>query len=369
MLLRRCERLNIRRLPFDELRELGRLYRLHTSLLTRLRERDEDPEALRHINALCVRAYTLLYSSTKRDPKKRTPLLTQLASALGRTWRAQAFAWVLLLGGILIGGVLASREPESLYAFIPDSIGYSSEHLEQLLVSPEARARFLEGSHPSASWNIVFGSFLFVNNTRVGLLSFATGVLAGVPTILLQLYNGILIGAFASIFMRDPWPVSFLAWILPHGIVELTAITLCAAGGLLFGEAVAAPGRRSRQKALREAARPALLLFCSAIPLFALAALIESFVRESALSTAARLGIAGVLGLALILSLVGVRRLSKKAPVDTSWLGEFTPRIRSEFPDSGSTRRQSFPLASDRASAARAAAASQEPSPSPRGDH
>ena len=37
--------------------------------------------------------------------------------------------------------------------------------------------------------NALFGSMLFVNNTRVGLLSFVTGILGAVPTVLLQIYD------------------------------------------------------------------------------------------------------------------------------------------------------------------------------------
>jgi hypothetical protein len=81
---------------------------------------------------------------------------------------------------------------------------------------------------------------------------------------------------------------------------------------------------------------PALLLFAGSLPLFALAALIESFVRESALGTPARLGVAAALASALLGSLLGVRRLARRVDVDTSWLGELTPPLRGGSRDTGS---------------------------------
>jgi uncharacterized membrane protein SpoIIM required for sporulation len=174
----------------------------------------------------------------------------------------------------------------------------------------------------------------------VGFLSFATGILAGIPTILLQVYNGLLVGALGAVFFRDPWPLEFLAWILPHGIPEFTGITLCAAGGLLLGGAVALPGRRRRRETLREAVEPALLLVGGAIPLFAVAALIESFVRESALATGTRLGVAAAMLALLLGTLLYVRRVATRVEVDTAWLLEATTPIaplRSESPGSGST--------------------------------
>jgi len=237
-LLDRCERLRAGGLPFDELSELGRLYRAHTAQLARLRERDDDPAAIRHLNALCVRAYSFLYVPPPSERSLRALFLQRLPDALGRTWRVQVLAWGLLLTGIALGGALAWRDPQSLHAFMPGGGGYTPEGIDRLIASPQARADFLGRSAVPATINTFFGSQLFAHNTRVGLLAFATGMLGGVPTVLLHLYNGIVLGAFAAIFFRDPLPLAFLAWILPHGIPELTAITLCAAAGLCLGGAL-----------------------------------------------------------------------------------------------------------------------------------
>src|SRR5437870_11374627 len=73
--LDRCERLRAGGLPFDELGELGRRYRAHTARLARLRERDDDPAEIRHLNALCVRAYSFLYvpPASVRSLRRRVP--------------------------------------------------------------------------------------------------------------------------------------------------------------------------------------------------------------------------------------------------------------------------------------------------------
>ena len=335
-LLDRCERLGSGQLPFDELRELGRLYRAHATRLARSRQRGDDPEVIRYLNALCVRAYTFLYAAPQPMRVTGRSLLAELPAMLGRTWRPQVIAWILLLTGMLIGATLGLRAPDSVHALVPSSMGYSPFELDRLISSPLARQRFLDRGAVPAYHNFFFGSYLFVRNTRVGLLAFATGMLAGVPTVLLQLYNGIVLGAFASIFFRDPWPIAFLAWILPHAIPELTAITLCAAGGLVLGEAVAAPGRRGQREALKDALNPALLLFSLAIPLFAVAALVESFVRESTMGTGPRLAIAAALGSAIVGATIYVRRQARRLPVETGWLREIIAPVRSGLPDSGS---------------------------------
>ena len=319
LLLDRSEKLRARALPFDELRELSLLYRAHSARLSRLRDRNADPDAIRHLNGLCVRAYAFLYSAGA-PPAERRVWSREFPHLLRTTWRAVVLAWLLLAIGGVLGASLTHRDPAALYAMLPIAFGYSPDRIDRLWSSSDARASFLERSETPVSENVLFGSQLFAHNTRVGILSFATGMLAGVPSALLQLYNGMMLGAFGSVFFRDAWPVEFLAWLAPHAVPELTAITLCCAGGLVLGSAVAAPRRRRRMVALREDSVPALLLVATAVPLFLLAAITESFVRESALGSSVRLAIAGVYALALALAHWKLRQLARSGTVAPSWL-------------------------------------------------
>jgi uncharacterized membrane protein SpoIIM required for sporulation len=325
-LLDQCERVRRQALPFDELGEIGRLYRRHLVRLARLRERNLDQGAIAHVNALCVRAHTLLYVAREEPWSIGRFVRDALPHAIARTWRVQLLAWGFLLAGMLVGGALVIRDPGAVRTLLPTCMCESPDRLDDLVSSPAARAAFLAREETPAARNFAFGSMLFAHNTRVGLLAFAVGILAAVPTVLLQLYNGIIVGAFAAIFFRDPWPVAFLAWILPHGIPELTAITLCAAGGLVLGGAVAMPGRRSRTDAVREATVPALVLVGGAVPLLAVAAATESFVRDSALGTGTRFAIAAVYATALLVGLAWVRRLARRDGADAGWLAELMPR-------------------------------------------
>lgn len=321
-LLDRTETLRTARLGFDEIRELGALYRMHTARLALLRQTDRDPVAVHHLNALCLRAYSLLYASAPAAPDRRYAWFAEVPAALAKTWNAQILAWLLLFAGMTVGAGLMRLDPLAAHALIPRGMGYSAEAIDRLSSSADERARFLEQEGKPLGMRVAFGSALFVHNTRVGLLALATGMLAGIPTVLLQLYNGIVLGAFGSIFFLDHFPVAFLAWILPHGVPELTAISLCTAAGLVLGGAVAAPGRLSRRDAIREAVKPALALFVVAVPLFILAAAIEGIVREASIGTTPRLLVA-LAGLAAVVLWLGlIRRLARQAHVDTSWLAQ-----------------------------------------------
>jgi len=336
-LLDEAEGHRLRALPFDDLRRLARLYRGESARLARLRDRGGDLDRIGHLNSLCVRAHGFLYSA--RGRRVVSPSVWRyFVSALSGTGRMQMLAWGLMGIGAIVGYALVTHDPGALYALMPASLGYDVGQIDALYRSSEARDLFLARESTAAAHNAIFGSYLFANNTRVGILAFATGVLFGLPTLLLQFYNGIMLGTISAIFIRGEHAILFLAWMLPHGVPELTAITLCTTAGLVLGRAVAAPGRSTRAEALRQAGPTALALFVSSVPLFFAAAWIESFIRESALGTAARFSVAGV-G-ALILCAIGlvIRPFKEDGPQTSDWLDE----LIHEAPGDSTIQTESF---------------------------
>jgi uncharacterized membrane protein SpoIIM required for sporulation len=240
--------------------------------------------------------------------------------------------------GVYAGAALVASDPRALHALVPASLGYPPERLDLLAVSADARAEFLAHESRPISLRALFGSSLFAHNTRVGLFAFASGLLFGIPTALLAVYNGLVLGALSAVMLRPPGRVDYLAWLLPHALPELAAVSLCTAAGLLLGRAAAVPGRCGRRAALREAGESSLLLFAGAVPLFLVAAAIEGFVRESGLATTPRLAVAGAMGALLAAGAGLVRAAVRARPADASWLVDLAAAARGSAPlphDSG----------------------------------
>ena len=309
-----------KRASFDEIRELAHLYRLNSARLAILRSREADPEAVRYLNALCVRAFTHLQVS---PPHPRGParfFITDFPATLAATARLQMLAAALLIAGAIVGAALVARNPAALYVCIPGWM-YPADELQQLAGSAEVRRQFLGHQSMTLGIKSIFSAGLFIHNTEVGMMAFATGILAGVPTLVLVFYNGLTLGAFESIFSHGDTRWLFWAWLLPHAIPELLATILCASGGLVIAKAVVAPGRAGTGAALRKAARPALQMVAAAIPLLILAAAIESFLRQSNLSTGARYACAGVALGTIVAYAAYVLRLKRQRPgIDLEWL-------------------------------------------------
>ncbi|HEY3586515.1 MAG TPA: stage II sporulation protein M, partial [Myxococcaceae bacterium] len=120
---------------------------------------------------------------------------------------------------------------------------------------------------------------------------------------LLIFYNGVLLGAVAAQYTVDGVGTFFLAWVGPHGVLELPAIVLAAAAGLRMGWAVVVPGEIGRPAAIREAFTPAAWLLSTSVVLLVLAGIIEgSFSQFTArlVPYPWKIATAGVLAIGLV---------------------------------------------------------------------
>ena len=88
----------------------------------------------------------------------------------------------------------------------------------------------------------------------------------------------------------------FWAFILPHGVIELSAIFIAAGAGLQLGYSLVAPGRATRQDSLMAAGRQAVLLALGVLPMLVIAGLIEGFISPERIPDGAKLVFAGVAG-------------------------------------------------------------------------
>lgn len=174
-----------------------------------------------------------------------------------------------------------------------------------------------------------FASTVFINNIYVSFLAFAAGILLCVGTVWVMVQNGILIGQAAGLFAASGELPKFFGLILPHGMLELSAIMIAGGSGLVLGWTVIAPGDRTRADALAEEGRRAVVIVLGLIGVFFAAALIEGFVTGSPLSTAVRVGIGMASWLAFVLYIVVYGRRAERNGRSGMW-GEARPTWEDE---------------------------------------
>lgn len=296
-LVRRARR-SLRAMSYADLHRLDVLYRRATNHLAQASTRSGDPQLIAYLNGLTAAAHSLIYLPPRRSLLAGAGrfLVEGFPRSIARHLKWHAVSAALLLGGAVLSFYLCQRDVLTAYALTtPGDVrqpGATRDQLEAVLRS---------GRDEDGGGKFAFASFLFQHNLKVGMLAMASGVLAGLPTIILMLYNGMMMGAFMAMHEQAGISTEAWAWILPHGVTEIGAIILCGGVGLMLGRAVVRPGTVSRADSLRQAGREAARTCAGVAVMLLLAAVIESYLRQSHLSTSARFWFAG--GSALFWSL------------------------------------------------------------------
>jgi uncharacterized membrane protein SpoIIM required for sporulation len=288
MLVQRARK-SMRAMSPSELIRLDVLYRRTTIHLSQAVTRTTDSRLISYLNGLVAAAHSLIYLPPKRSlwAGAFQFAIEGFSRLVVRKWRFHATSAALLFGGAALAFAASMHDRMTMYALLPagDSRqpGSTPEQLLEVLRS---------GRDQGGGDKFAFASFLFSHNLQVGVLAMTTGALAAVPTVFLMLFNGMLLGAFVAVHVQAGIQAEMWAWILPHGVTEIGAIILCGGVGLQLGKAVIAPGLASRGESLRAAGLDAAQT-CAGIAIMLLfAAVIESFLRQSHLSTSSRLAFA-----------------------------------------------------------------------------
>ncbi len=126
----------------------------------------------------------------------------------------------------------------------------------------------------------MFGHYI-QNNIGIGFRSFAMGIFAGVGSLFILAYNGLVIGAVSGHLTALGFVDTFYPFVVGHGSFELTAIVFSGAAGLKLGFSLLAPGSNTRLKALQIAAKDAIKIMYGVFVMLLIAAFIEAFWSSS----------------------------------------------------------------------------------------
>lgn len=126
-------------------------------------------------------------------------------------------------------------------------------------------------------------SAIFTNNIQVTIFLFAGGILLGLVTALLLVYNGVILGVVGGLVVEAGNGRIFFELVTAHGVLELSCIVVAGAAGLRLGWAIVDPGRQSRAESLRSEAVRTLALVLGTAPWLIVAGLVEGFITPEGL--------------------------------------------------------------------------------------
>lgn len=166
-----------------------------------------------------------------------------------------------------------------LMLFIPTIGGYIIGYY-----NPEIAKSVLESAYGDISFIQQFTSFelfvyIFVRNSLIGLILMVSGIVIGIPTLLILMSNGLIIGAVVGWVIREVGAIVAIMSILPHGIIEIPAVVICGAYGLYIGASSMGKLRRRKDIVLKEIIKRSIGTYIrKPLIMFAVAAAVEAYI-------------------------------------------------------------------------------------------
>jgi uncharacterized membrane protein SpoIIM required for sporulation len=256
----------------QEIQTLGRLYRAATSDLA-LAQRDfPQSRVTLYLNQLVARAHAVVYRS---EPLALNRILRFATHGFPQSYR-EALPFILvsalaLIIPALLSGLGTHWQPDTARWLMPAEF----QHNIGLIERRELWTDIPVEERPYAS------SFIMRNNIQVIFLAFGSGILGGILTLWLLIYNGLLLGSVTGLTAH--YDIGFELWtfVIGHGVIELSVIFIAGGAGLRLGWAVIYPGLLRRRDALTLAAQKSVRLVIGCVPLLVLAGLIEGLISPN----------------------------------------------------------------------------------------
>ena len=243
-------------------------YRLLAHDLARVRTLLPDSRAREYLEAAYARAHATLHHGAWRAG---SALLTLFRDELPGVVVALApyIVWssAIFVLTVVAGYALVHRYPELIALFASPDLIASVEH-----------GRLWTAGLLNVVPSSVLSAQIVANNIVVSLVAYCAGFFFGLGTLYILGLNGLMLGAVFAFVSRHGLAGQLLAFILPHGCVELSVMCLSGAAGAAVGEALIRPGQATRIESFRVAAVSSGKLLAACAVLLAGAGLIEGFV-------------------------------------------------------------------------------------------
>jgi uncharacterized membrane protein SpoIIM required for sporulation len=266
-LLKQIDKKGIKSLQHKEICELASLYRTVAADLSRARTQQLGNTLIQNLQSLTTRAYNQIYQGSRRQEWQG--VINFYAWGFPATVQ-MAFPYIALATGLFFLGLLiawwyAWQDPSFMSLIVPESLISKVRDERKLWMGS------IVGIEPLASSGIT------INNIIVSFGAAAGGIAGGTYTFYIMVFNGLLIGAIATLVGQNNLAYPFWAFVFPHGSLELPAIFFAGGAGFLIARAILFPSKYKRLDALKFYGSQAAQLVFGIVPMLMIAGIIEGF--------------------------------------------------------------------------------------------
>ncbi|MCH4552373.1 stage II sporulation protein M [Aestuariibaculum lutulentum] len=225
-----------------------------------------------YLNQLAAKAFQKIYKTKREDSNRLVSFWKTEVPLICYQYRKFIYvAFIIFFAFTFIGAISAANDGEFVRSILGDDyVNMSIENIE----AGDPVAVYKSGSN----WGSFIG--ITINNLKVGIISFILGVFGGIGTIYILFKNCIMLGSFQYFFYEKDvfWESVRGIWI--HGAMEIFAIIIEAAAGLILGASILFPNTYSRMTSFKQGAKTGVKILISTFPFTFSAGFLEGFITR-----------------------------------------------------------------------------------------
>jgi uncharacterized membrane protein SpoIIM required for sporulation len=229
-------------------------------------------ETERYLNALALKTHQIIYKNKKEHSNRFVQFWKfDFPQEMYLARKYIAYSFIIFAISVLIGAVSAAHDQSFVRLVLGDD--YVNMTLDNI-----AKGK------PMAVYEEHDPFFMFVyiafNNIKVSFLMYLMGLFTPISVAWLLFQNGVMLGSFQYFFYQQNVLYESVLSIWIHGTIEISAIVVAGATGLLLGNSILFPGTYSRKISFIKGAKRSAYIIMGLFPIIIFAAMLESFITR-----------------------------------------------------------------------------------------
>ncbi len=227
---------------------------------------------VKYINSIAANIYLSIYKNKKQDRGFILRFVkTDLPLVLYQSRKTLLFALIFFLIFVGIGFFSSWQEPDFIRSILGD--GYVA------MTEDNIRKGDPFGVYKDDNPLIMFIGIAF-NNIMVAFKAFLLGMFFSIGTLYILFKNGLMLGAFQYLFAKHGLSTEFFLVVFIHGTLEISAIVIAGAAGMVMGNSILFPKTFTRLQSFTQGAKKGIKIIISLVPIFIVASFFESYVTK-----------------------------------------------------------------------------------------
>lgn len=252
--------------------ELADTYTELTADLSFAQTNYPDSRITIYLNNLTSALHNHIYRNKQEKKSRLYKFWTEeVPGAMFEARKELLISFLIFIIAMAIGFLSGIKDPEYARQILGDS--YVDMTLENI------RDGRPMGVYASDGQSEMFLS-ITLNNILVSFKIFISGIFTVFLTGIILIVNGVMIGSFQSLLYQHGVLAESMLAVFLHGTLELAAIIVAGAAGILLGTGWLIPGSYSRLDGFRHSAKKGVKIIIGAVPVFVLAGFIEGFITR-----------------------------------------------------------------------------------------